>query len=130
MLDDQMYNSDLDVSVENHLALSTSKAHDVFRHGDHPFLKEIHVSPCFSELIRVIAPDMINDFVGLGKAWICTSVQLALESHIAMTGFQMAFRVLNIGVTKVTTILVLDRIVVTFGIEVVLSPLSALIPAT
>ena len=54
-------------------------------------------------------------------------IQLALESHIPMTGFQMALGVLNIGITEVASVLVLGIEKVRFGLVMSLGTFAFII---
>ena len=55
-------------------------------------------------------------------------IQLALESHIPMAGFQMALGVLNIGITEVASVLVLGIEKVRFGLVMSLGTFTFIIP--
>ena len=55
-------------------------------------------------------------------------IQLALESHIPMAGFQMSLGVLNIGITEVASVLVLGIEKVRFGLVMSLGTFAFIIP--
>jgi hypothetical protein len=71
---------------------------------------------------------MINDFGSLCKSRMIAPIQLALESHIPMAGFQMALGVLNIGITEVASVLVLGIEKVRFGLVMSLGTFAFIIP--
>jgi len=76
----------------------------------------------------MIAPDMINDFDSLSKTRVIATIQQTLESHISVNRFQMTLSVLNIGIAKVTSILVFSIVKVPFGPVMSFGILSLVIP--
>ena len=64
----------------------------------------------------------------LCKSRMIAPIQLALESHIPMAGFQMALGVLNIGITEVASVLVLGIEKVSFGLVMSLGTFAFIIP--
>lgn len=71
---------------------------------------------------------MINDFGGLSESGTIAAVQQTLERHVPMAGLQMPFGVLNIGVTKVAPIFVLDTEEMPLGLEMLLGSFPTLVP--
>jgi hypothetical protein len=80
----------------------------------------------------MIAPDMINDFDSLSKTRVIATIQLTLESHISVNRFQMTLGILDVGIAKVTSILVFSvekvpfRPVMSLGILTLVIPFIAL----
>ena len=64
----------------------------------------------------------------LCKSRMIAPIQLTLESHIPMTGFQMALGVLNIGIAEVASVLVLCIEKVRFGLVMSLGTFAFIIP--
>ena len=56
------------------------------------------------------------------------TIQLTLESHVPMAGFQMTFGVLNISIAKVASILVFGVEKVTFRLVMGLGAFTFIIP--
>lgn len=124
MLQYKMDDSDFDVPVKHHLAVTTSKAHDILGHGDHALAKQIQIVSGPFKIIGMITADMINDFGGLSKARLIATAELALESHVTVSRLQMVLGILNIGIAKVAAVFALDVVQVVSGLEMILCPIS------
>ena len=128
MLKYQMHDGNLDVSMKNYSTLVAGEAHNVLGHGYHFFAKQVNVALGLSELVRVVATHVVNNFEGLGKPGSVATIQLTLKGHVSVHLFQMAFGVLNVLVTKVAAISVLDLLKMPVGLEVLLGPFTVFIP--
>ena len=124
----QVNNSNLNISMKNHFAFLAGVRTQTFGHRNHALSEHVHVLRSLFVVTRVISPHVIDDFGRLGKARPITTRQFALESHVAVTGFQVTFGVLNISVAKVTSKFAFDGVVMPLGFEMILSAVSAFIP--
>ena len=70
----------------------------------------------------------INYLISLGKSWLSTTSQQAFESHIPMLTFQMPFRILDVRVAKITSVLVLNIVHVPWGLKMVLCFFAIFVP--
>lgn len=128
MFQDQMNNSNFNISMKDHFALLASVRTKAFGHRNHVEPEHVNVLLGLLVIARMIGTHMIDHFGRLSKTRFVATIQFALESHVTMTRFQVSFGVRDISIAEVTSKFAFDGPVMPLGLEMILSAITTFIP--